>query len=70
MPQFPAGTGGAGTPQAEGPDYRTNLFVPAGMEAVTVENETYETVCNPNGKKNVLHIWKGASRPHHPRGEC
>lgn len=58
MPQFPAGAGGAGTPQAEGSDYRTNLFVPAGMEAVAVETETYETVCNPNGKKTFCTFGK------------
>ncbi|XP_059385669.1 protocadherin-17-like [Carassius carassius] len=58
MPQFTTGAGGAGTPQGEGSDYRTNLFVPAGMEAVTVETETYETVCNPNGKKTFCTFGK------------
>ncbi|KAL6469167.1 hypothetical protein MHYP_G00226910 [Metynnis hypsauchen] len=59
MPQFPAaGGGGAGVPQAEGSDYRTNLFVPAGMEAVAVEPETYETVGNPNGKKTFCTFGK------------
>ncbi|XP_066503159.1 protocadherin-17 [Hoplias malabaricus] len=59
MPQFPAaGGGGAGAPQAEGSDYRTNLFVPAGMEAVAVEPETYETVGNPNGKKTFCTFGK------------
>ncbi|XP_018596946.1 protocadherin-17-like isoform X2 [Scleropages formosus] len=50
MPQFPTGN------QAEGTDYRTNLFVPAGMEAV-VDTETYETV-NPNGKKTFCTFGK------------
>ncbi|KAG7467347.1 hypothetical protein MATL_G00152410 [Megalops atlanticus] len=50
MPQFPAGN------QAEGADYRTNIFVPAGME-VAVETETYETV-NPNGKKTFCTFGK------------
>lgn len=50
MPQFPAGN------QAEGADYRTNVFVPAGME-VAVETETYETV-NPNGKKTFCTFGK------------
>ncbi|KAJ8350129.1 hypothetical protein SKAU_G00252590 [Synaphobranchus kaupii] len=50
MPQFPAGN------QAEGVDYRTNVFVPAGME-VAVETETYETV-NPNGKKTFCTFGK------------
>uniref|UniRef100_A0A8C1J0K4 Protocadherin beta-1 n=1 Tax=Cyprinus carpio TaxID=7962 RepID=A0A8C1J0K4_CYPCA len=58
MPQFTTGAGGTGTPQAEGSDYRTNLFVPAGMEAVAVETETYETVCNPNGKKTFCTFGK------------
>ncbi|XP_026077455.1 protocadherin-17-like [Carassius auratus] len=58
MPQFTTGAGGAGTPQGEGSDYRTNLFVPAGMEAVAVETETYETVCNPNGKKTFCTFGK------------
>ncbi|MFT7808075.1 protocadherin-17-like isoform X1 [Arapaima gigas] len=50
MPQFPTGN------QAEGADYRTNLFVPAGMEAV-VDTETYETV-NSNGKKTFCTFGK------------
>ncbi|XP_015219468.1 protocadherin-17 isoform X6 [Lepisosteus oculatus] len=50
MPQFPTAN------QAESADYRTNLFVPAGMEA-TVETETYETV-NPNGKKTFCTFGK------------
>lgn len=52
MPQFPAGCS-----QAEGSDYRTNVFVPAGMESVAVETETYETV-NPNGKKTFCTFGK------------
>nr|XP_046246821.1 protocadherin-17 [Scatophagus argus] len=51
MPQFP--TGGN---QAEGVDYRNNIFVPAGMEAVP-ETETYEAV-NPNGKKTFCTFGK------------
>ncbi|XP_056463253.1 protocadherin-17 isoform X4 [Gadus chalcogrammus] len=51
MPQFPAGG-----PQAEGGDYRTNVFVPAGMEAAP-EADTYETV-NPNGKKTFCTFGK------------
>ncbi|XP_076159832.1 protocadherin-17 isoform X1 [Alosa pseudoharengus] len=51
MPQFPAGS------QAEGSDYRTNVFVPAGMESVAVETETYETI-NPNGKKTFCTFGK------------
>ncbi|XP_039601245.1 protocadherin-17 isoform X1 [Polypterus senegalus] len=50
MPQFPSAN------QAENADYRTNLFVPAGMEA-NVETETYETV-NPNGKKTFCTFGK------------
>ncbi|CAJ1049546.1 protocadherin-17 isoform X2 [Xyrichtys novacula] len=51
MPQFPAGGS-----QAEGVDYRNNMFVPAGMETVP-ETETYETV-NPNGKKTFCTFGK------------
>ncbi|KAM4596655.1 protocadherin-17-like isoform 4-T4 [Fundulus diaphanus] len=51
MPQFPAGGN-----QAEGVDYRNNMFVPAGMEAVA-ETDTYETV-NPNGKKTFCTFGK------------
>lgn len=51
MPQFPAGGN-----QAEGVDYRNNVFVPAGMEAAA-ETETYETV-NPNGKKTFCTFGK------------
>ncbi|XP_068586693.1 protocadherin-17 isoform X2 [Cebidichthys violaceus] len=51
MPQFPAGGN-----QAEGVDYRNNMFVPAGMETVP-ETETYETV-NPNGKKTFCTFGK------------
>ncbi|KAK5614362.1 Protocadherin-17 [Crenichthys baileyi] len=51
MPQFPAGGN-----QAEGVDYRNNMFVPAGMEVVA-ETETYETV-NPNGKKTFCTFGK------------
>ncbi|XP_030233107.1 protocadherin-17 isoform X2 [Gadus morhua] len=51
MPQFPAGG-----PQAEGGDYRTNVFVPAGMEAAP-EADSYETV-NPNGKKTFCTFGK------------
>ncbi|XP_056268942.1 protocadherin-17 isoform X2 [Pseudoliparis swirei] len=51
MPQFPAGEN-----QAEGVDYRNNMFVPAGMETVP-ETETYETV-NPNGKKTFCTFGK------------
>uniref|UniRef100_A0A3Q3XDG5 Protocadherin beta-1 n=1 Tax=Mola mola TaxID=94237 RepID=A0A3Q3XDG5_MOLML len=51
MPQFPAGGN-----QAEGVDYRNNMFVPAGMETVP-EMETYETV-NPNGKKTFCTFGK------------
>ncbi|XP_031414492.1 protocadherin-17 isoform X2 [Clupea harengus] len=52
MPQFPVGGS-----QAEGSDYRTNVFVPAGMESVAVETETYETI-NPNGKKTFCTFGK------------
>lgn len=52
MPQFPAGGS-----QAEGSDYRTNVFVPAGMESVAMETETYESV-NPNGKKTFCTFGK------------
>ncbi|XP_061830689.1 protocadherin-17 isoform X2 [Nerophis lumbriciformis] len=51
MPQFPAGGH-----QAEGVDYRNNMFVPAGIESVP-ETETYETV-NPNGKKTFCTFGK------------
>ncbi|XP_047218947.1 protocadherin-17 isoform X2 [Girardinichthys multiradiatus] len=51
MPQFPAGGN-----QAEGVDYRNNMFVPAGMEVVA-ETETYETV-NTNGKKTFCTFGK------------
>ncbi|XP_020568666.1 protocadherin-17 isoform X3 [Oryzias latipes] len=51
MPQFPAGGN-----QAEGIDYRNNMFVPAGMETVP-ETETYEAV-NPNGKKTFCTFGK------------
>ncbi|XP_034048811.1 protocadherin-17 isoform X3 [Thalassophryne amazonica] len=51
MPQFPAGGN-----QAEGVDYRNNMFVPPGMEMVP-ETETYETV-NPNGKKTFCTFGK------------
>ncbi|XP_034725447.1 protocadherin-17 isoform X2 [Etheostoma cragini] len=51
MPQFPAGGN-----QAEGVDYRNNMFVPAGMETVP-DTETYETV-NPNGKKTFCTFGK------------
>ncbi|XP_048835762.1 protocadherin-17-like isoform X1 [Brienomyrus brachyistius] len=51
MPQFP----GPGN-QAEGADYRTNLFVPAGMETL-LEAETCETI-NPNGKKTFCTFGK------------
>ncbi|XP_047436496.1 protocadherin-17 isoform X1 [Mugil cephalus] len=51
MPQFPAGGN-----QAEGVDYRNNMFVPAGMETLP-ETETYETV-NPNGKKTFCTFGK------------
>lgn len=51
MPQFPAGGN-----QAEGVDYRNNVFVPAGMETVP-ETETYETI-NPNGKKTFCTFGK------------
>ncbi|KAM8876674.1 protocadherin-17 isoform 3-T3 [Synchiropus picturatus] len=51
MPQFPAGGN-----QAEGVDYRNNMFVPAGMEAVP-ETENYETV-TPNGKKTFCTFGK------------
>ncbi|KAM9860843.1 protocadherin-17 [Aulostomus maculatus] len=51
MPQFPAGGN-----QAEGVDYRNNMFVPAGMEAMP-ETETYEAV-NPNGKKTFCTFGK------------
>ncbi|KAG7463749.1 hypothetical protein MATL_G00179960 [Megalops atlanticus] len=50
MPQFSGGN------QAEGIDYRTNVFVPAGMEAM-VETEAYETI-NPNGKKTFCTFGK------------
>ncbi|XP_056875276.1 protocadherin-17 isoform X4 [Takifugu flavidus] len=51
MPQFPAGGN-----QAEGVDYRNNMFVPVGMESVQ-ETETYEPV-NPNGKKTFCTFGK------------
>ncbi|KAM9826330.1 protocadherin-17 isoform X2 [Syngnathus typhle] len=51
MPQFPAGGN-----QAEGVDYRSNVFVPAGMESAP-ETETYETV-NSNGKKTFCTFGK------------
>ncbi|XP_049573338.1 protocadherin-17 isoform X3 [Syngnathus scovelli] len=51
MPQFPAGGN-----QAEGVDYRNNVFVPAGMESAP-ETETYETV-NSNGKKTFCTFGK------------
>ena len=54
MPQFPAGGS-----QAEGVDYRNNLFVPPGMEPVP-ETETYETT-NPNGKKTFCTFGKGVT---------
>jgi len=54
MPQFPAGDGG---PQAEGGDYRTNVFVPAGMEAAP-EADAYETVTPGNGKKTFCTFGK------------
>ncbi|XP_036837985.1 protocadherin-17-like isoform X2 [Oncorhynchus mykiss] len=58
MPQFPAGgAGGGGANQAEGVDYRNNLFVPAGMEAAMETTEAYETV-NPNGKKTFCTFGK------------
>ncbi|KAJ8407074.1 hypothetical protein AAFF_G00287500 [Aldrovandia affinis] len=50
MPQFSAGN------QAEGADYRTNVFVPAGMEAI-VETEAYEAVSS-NGKKTFCTFGK------------
>ncbi|XP_064183983.1 protocadherin-17-like isoform X2 [Anguilla rostrata] len=50
MPQFAAGN------QAEGTDYRTNVFVPAGMEAV-METEAYEAVSS-NGKKTFCTFGK------------
>ncbi|XP_077569325.1 protocadherin-17 isoform X2 [Stigmatopora nigra] len=51
MPQFPAGGN-----QAEGVDYRNNMFVPAGMESMP-ETENYETV-NSNGKKTFCTFGK------------
>ncbi|KAJ8003430.1 hypothetical protein DPEC_G00148230 [Dallia pectoralis] len=58
MPQFPAGGAGqGGANQAEGVDYRNNLFVPAGMEAAMETTETYETI-NPNGKKTFCTFGK------------
>lgn len=51
MPQFPAGGN-----QAEGVDYRNNMFVPAGMETMP-ETETYESI-NPNGKKTFCTFGK------------
>lgn len=51
MPKFPAGGH-----QAEGVDYRNNMFVPAGMETVP-EAENYESV-NPNGKKTFCTFGK------------
>ncbi|XP_037103016.1 protocadherin-17 isoform X2 [Syngnathus acus] len=51
MPQFPAGGN-----QAEGVDYRNNVFVPAGMESAA-ETEAYETV-NSNGKKTFCTFGK------------
>ncbi|KAI1899001.1 hypothetical protein AGOR_G00078180 [Albula goreensis] len=50
MPQFSAGN------QAEGSDYRTNVFVPVGME-VAVETEAYEAVSS-NGKKTFCTFGK------------
>ncbi|KAK1806017.1 hypothetical protein P4O66_012801 [Electrophorus voltai] len=59
MPQFPtASGGGVGPAQADGSDYRTNLFVPAGMEAVAVETEPYEAAGNPGGKKTFCTFGK------------
>lgn len=54
MPQFPA----PGMAQAEGLDYRTNLFVPAGMEAVATEPESYEATSNTSGKKTFCTFGK------------
>ncbi|KAM9461751.1 protocadherin-17 [Clarias gariepinus] len=54
MPQFPA----PGMAQAEGLDYRTNLFVPAGMEAVATEPENYEATGNTSGKKTFCTFGK------------
>ncbi|KAG7327730.1 hypothetical protein KOW79_009336 [Hemibagrus wyckioides] len=54
MPQFPA----PGMAQAEGLDYRTNLFVPAGMEAVATEPESYEATGNTSGKKTFCTFGK------------
>ncbi|XP_061526188.1 protocadherin-17 isoform X2 [Phycodurus eques] len=51
MPQFSGGGN-----QAEGVDYRNNMFVPVGMESVP-ETETFETV-NPNGKKTFCTFGK------------
>lgn len=51
MPKFPSGGN-----QAEGVDYRNNMFVPAGMETVP-ETENYESV-NPNGKKTFCTFGK------------
>ncbi|XP_072321988.1 protocadherin-17 isoform X2 [Eucyclogobius newberryi] len=51
MPKFPAGGN-----QAEGVDYRNNMFVQAGMETVP-ETENYESV-NPNGKKTFCTFGK------------
>ncbi|CAL8403396.1 unnamed protein product [Boreogadus saida] len=54
MPQFPAGGG----PQAEGGDYRTNVFVPAGVEAAPEADAAYETLVNPGGKKTFCTFGK------------
>lgn len=51
MPKFPSGGN-----QAEGVDYRNNMFVPAGMETVP-ETENFESV-NPNGKKTFCTFGK------------
>uniref|UniRef100_A0AAV2LMP7 Uncharacterized protein n=1 Tax=Knipowitschia caucasica TaxID=637954 RepID=A0AAV2LMP7_KNICA len=51
MPKFPAGGN-----QAEGVDYRNNMFVPAGMETVP-ETDNFESV-NPNGKKTFCTFGK------------
>ncbi|XP_062869058.1 protocadherin-17 [Trichomycterus rosablanca] len=54
MPQFPT----VGMAQAEGLDYRTNLFVPAGMEAVAAEPESYEATGCVSGKKTFCTFGK------------
>lgn len=54
MPQFPT----VGMAQAEGMDYRTNLFVPAGMEAVAAEPESYEATGCVSGKKTFCTFGK------------